>query len=68
MLTYRGTPLRRIQLAWTRAGKEAMYVIETCAKFSCVVPLGAIGADGGVDEVIAVAARSRGNILHGGQG
>ncbi len=43
-----------------------MYFVETTSpEMSCVVPVGSIGAEGGVEEVIRVASLTRGNILQG---
>lgn len=62
-LSYKGNPLRRIQYLWTRKGQEPSYFVETTHGISSVVPLSAIGADGGVEEIIRVADRTRGNDL-----
>ena len=63
MLRYQGKPLRRIQYLWSRKGKEAAYFVETENGISSVVPMSAIGADGGIEEIMKVANETRGNIL-----
>lgn len=64
MLTYRGYPVRRIQFMSQKDWKEAMYFVDT-AELSCIVPISSIKADGGAEEVIQVAARTRGNEIPG---
>lgn len=61
-LTYKGSPVRRIQFMWQRDWMEAMYFVDT-AELSCIVPISSIVANGGAEEVIRVAARTRGNRL-----
>lgn len=64
MLMYKGSRVRRIQFMWQKDWKEAMYFVDT-AELSCIVPVSCISAAGGVEEVVRVAKRTRGNMLEG---
>lgn len=62
MLTYKGSPVLRIQFMWQRDWKEAMYFVDT-PKESCIVPVSSIASPGGIREVMRIASETRGNML-----
>jgi len=62
MLTYNGSPIRRLLYLWQNKHREAVYLVETWEpRRGYHVPLGRIGTDAGVGEVLRAAR------LHGGQ-
>jgi hypothetical protein len=64
MLTYNGAPIRRLLYLWPNNSGEAVYLVETYEpRRTCHVPLGRIGADGGVEEVLETARFKGGQIL-----
>jgi hypothetical protein len=64
MLTYNGLQIRRLQYLWNGNNGEAVYLVETWApRKTYHVPLGRIGADGGVDEVLRTAQFRGGQVL-----
>lgn len=65
MLTYKGIPLRRIDIAFhqTRTA-SAVYLIETWEpRKSYTVPATSIGTDEGIDEILRTARFKGGQIL-----
>lgn len=64
MVTYNGTPIRRLMYLWPDNYGEAVYLVETHhPRRTHHVPLGRIGADDGVEEVLHIARFHAGQIL-----